>query len=147
MQPEEIKEKPKVEKKIPTPVEQWDILAAQVIAKELAPKGFKKLTSGSYRGIEIANHSTPGITKSTVRKCQNIGASLVRGYRERLKREIENMIAGHEHEKMKSQISLEKCAFWRFKERSSIKRTIAGQTEIIGAAKKILFKLNEVPIQ
>lgn len=118
MQPETIKQNG--QKKQPTPIEQWDILAAKVISQELAPKGFKKLTSGSYRGLEIANHSTPGITKATVRKCQSIGVGLVRGFREKLRNGFTELSKSRRDEQEMILAELKACSFWQFKKRRQL---------------------------
>lgn len=69
-----------------TPAEQWDQLAFTLMYQELAPKGFKKFTNGHWRGAEHAD--IPFLSKKTVQKCQKISAQLVRGYRDKVKKDL-----------------------------------------------------------
>lgn len=134
-------------KKQPTPMEQWDILAAKVISQELAPKGFKKLTSGSYRGIEIANHSTPGITKATVRKCQSIGAGLVRGFREKVRKELNELLSVREKQFDTLQGDLNKCHFYQFRKKADLKEEITHFRAMVGVLIIAINKLDSIDIK
>lgn len=73
-----------------TPIEQWDQLAYTLMYQELAPKGFKKFTSGHWRGSEHAD--IPFLSKKTVIKCQKISAQLVRGFRDKAKKSLAEQI-------------------------------------------------------
>lgn len=69
-----------------TPTAQWDQLAFTLMYQELAPKGFKKFTNGHWRGAEHAD--IPFLSKKTVQKCQKISAQLVRGFRDKAKKDL-----------------------------------------------------------
>lgn len=95
MQPETVtKTKDNLEvsrenKKEISPILQWDQVAFKLIQDVLAPKGYKQIHSGKWRGLRIANAEQPGIVKSKVNQCQKIAAQMVRAYRESVKARVE----------------------------------------------------------
>lgn len=88
-------EKPVSEQKpterVKDPIKDWDQVAAQLIRKELAPKGFSEIKHGPYRGKVKSNIEF--LPKEVVGRCQNISAQLVRVFRDRSKETIDNRIA------------------------------------------------------
>jgi hypothetical protein len=80
------KQKENLVKKEYSPSEQWDHLAFSVVINELAPKGFKEVKQGAYRGSVQAN--IPFLHKNAVVKTQKIAAQLVRGFRDRAKKDL-----------------------------------------------------------
>lgn len=90
-----VTEKPVSEQKsterVKDPIKDWDQVAAQLIRKELAPKGFSEIKHGPYRGKVKSNIEF--LPKEVVGRCQNISAQLVRVFRDRSKETIDNRIA------------------------------------------------------
>lgn len=72
------------------PIRDWDQVAAQLIRKELAPKGFSEIKHGPYRGKVKSNIEF--LPKEVVGRCQNISAQLVRVFRDRSKETLDNQI-------------------------------------------------------
>lgn len=139
MQPENIKVNAKAieqtfaPKKELTPVQQWDQLAFQIIYKELAPQGFKKITSGAFKGQQIAVCASPGLSKIKVTSVQRISAQLVRGFREKAKEQVAMQLGAVE-------IILDKTPFWHFIDRIELK-------ERIKVLQETKDRLNSTPIQ
>jgi len=99
------------------PLQQWDQLAFTLIYNELAKNGFKKVTSGGYRGLEIAKTNEPGLPKQRVTTCQRIAAQLVRDYRNKAK-----SLMKHQIETMKRELSRSK--WYQFRKKIEFKAAI-----------------------
>jgi hypothetical protein len=110
--------KPKKER---TPAQQWDELAFIVIGKELAPIGFKRVTGGKFRGLEIAKSDIPGLSKSSVTTCQKNAAQLVRGYREKLKKELTKELEVCEATRIGTQTEYSWCPWYKFKKKRKLR--------------------------
>lgn len=82
----EIKTRQESQNNILNTVKNWDELCYKAILSELAPKGFKESRDKRFRGTIISTLDM--LTKNRVDKTCKIAASLVRGYRENLRRAI-----------------------------------------------------------
>ena len=148
MQPE-TKQKVKAIESEPkiSPVEQWDQVAFKLIQDTLAPKGYKQITNGRWRGLRIVNAEQPGIVKSKVTQCQRISAQLVRTYRDKVRIEIEGRIANLDKWIKEEQAKLKACRFWQFKRKAELKgdlRSLFGQA---GSLQHLLRELDNIGIK
>jgi hypothetical protein len=124
MQPEV--EQPK--KKELTAIEQWDMLAFKVIGNELVPKGFKTQKNGKYRGTEYAE-----VPKKAVVRTQKIAAQLVRGYRDKLRKAIDEQISA-------GQMFSKTCKWWQFVLKRELNATITNLEKIKSELDKVDIK-------
>lgn len=153
MQPETIKVNGQtlngadIKKKEFSPTEQWDQLAFRVIYNELAPKGFKKLTSGAFKGQQIAVCAGPGLPKIKVTSAQRIAAQLVRGFREQAKKSIHKELDEAKIEFEKARNFSRECPWWRLKE--WYKRRSKGEywCALVDSYETLIEKLDNTPIQ
>lgn len=100
------------------PVKQWDQLAATLYKKELAPKGFSEIRRGPYKGSVQAN--IPFLPKHTVIRCQNIGAQLVRTYREKVKKELNDGVQSASERAKVYEEELKGVPWFRFGKRKEL---------------------------
>jgi hypothetical protein len=113
------------------PAQQWDQLAFTLMYQELAPKGFKKFTNGHWRGLEHAD--IPFLSKKTVQKCQKISAQLVRGFRDKAKKDLNVQI-----EEAKKNLSA--LRWYHFRARWEAKAVIETLNEVVKWIDKVSVK-------
>lgn len=147
MQPEARTKEPLPQevKKEQTPVQQWDALAIQLIVGELAPKGFKEIKRGPFKGTVVAN--LDHLTKVRVDKTAKIAAQLVREYRKRAIKALNSNGTALLNEYNEAKADLEKCGRWQFRKKAELrkKRDIAhAQFQIMTQA---IQQLNLISIQ
>jgi hypothetical protein len=130
-----------------TPTEQWDQLAFQVLYRELAPKGFKKVTGGSYKGQIIAVCDGPGLPKSKVTSAQKIAAQLIRGFREKTKKTLSDKIIQLEERFNKLDESYKKIPFWRYKKARRELDSLRHTQYTLIVYKDFIRLLDEMPIK
>jgi hypothetical protein len=135
------------EKREATPAEMWDQLSFKLIQQTLAPRGFKEIKSGHYKGLNIANTPAPGLEKSKVFQSQKLAAQLVRSYREKAKSKLKSIIKELDVWVKEDEIKLKACRFWEFRKKQDLKykiRSLYGQG---GSASRILHELDNISIK
>lgn len=146
MQPE-VKQKIEKPKKELTPDQQWDVLAYKVIESNLAPKGFKKVNNGKFRNLEIVNSDLPGLPKSKVQVCQRQAAQLVRGFREKVKKEYNDRLAKCERLEKDAINNRESCKFWQIGKRKQHQKEYEHFRNQIGIIQILINELDNVNIK
>lgn len=127
--------------------DQWDVLAFRLIQQTLAPKGYKELKSGSYRGLVVANSSQPGLVKGKVIDCQKISAQLVRTFRQKAKNQVSKIISELDTWAKEDQAKLKACRFWQFSKKTELKYKIRSLLGQAGSAQRILNELDNIGIK
>lgn len=127
------------------PSEQWDRVARQLMIQELAPKGFKVSKNKNYHGAMAAD--IPFLSNKTVGKCQSIACQLVRSYRDKAKKELDEMISAREEGRDEIQAQYRACWFFQFKKKAGLKTTIFGYNSMIGMLEITKNKLDQMPVQ
>jgi hypothetical protein len=150
MQPE-VKEKtatgektvvePKPKKEF-SPVEQWDQLAFSVIYNELAPRGFKTQKNGKYKGSEYVE-----VPKKTVIKTQKIGAQLVRGFRDKTKKEFQERLDAAKPLMTKYQTEWKECAWFRLKKKRLLRNKGEYYQALVDSYSEMIKVLENVSIK
>jgi hypothetical protein len=140
MQPE-VKE-PETKKKEFTSVESWDQLSFQVIYNELVPKGFKEVKNGHYRGTQYVE-----VPKKAVTRTQKVAASLVRGFREKLKEQLKKEIATNKGLFEAKKKEYETTKFWQFKKKKRAYRFANAFAGVIEALENVLITIDNTPIK
>lgn len=134
-------------KKELTPAQQWDMLAFKVVERGLAPKGFKKITGGKFRGVEITNSDLPGLPKSRVFQVQRQAAQLVRGFREKVKKEYNDRLAKCERLEKDAINNRESCKFWQIGKRKQHQKEYEHFRNQIGIIQILINELDNVNIK
>lgn len=107
-----------------TATQAWDKLAAESINSVLAPKGYEKITSGSYRGSEKAK-GLPFLSKKRVIDARGVAAMMVRSYRDALKDELRKRHKEYYEKKNEAIKRLDACKWWKFKEKKFLQEQIS----------------------
>jgi hypothetical protein len=148
----ELKEKSKIieetlkpKKKEFSPVEQWDQLAFSVVYNELAPKGFKKVNHGHYRGTECSN--LPILSKKRVQKVQKIAAQLVRGFRDKTKKEFQERLDAAKPLMTKYQTEWKECAWFRLKKKRLLRNKGEYYQALVDSYSEMIKVLENVSIK
>lgn len=126
------------------PIEQWDQVAATLIYKELAPKGFKKYQSGHWKGAEHAD--IPFLSKNQVGQCQKIASQLVRTFRDQVtfkgKKQLETV--NQEVTQLDAQYAL--CNFWEFKRKRNLRERLIRKIATAEIINDLLIELNNTKV-
>lgn len=138
---------PSGDKKDLAAVEQWDMVAFKLIQDILAPKGFKEVKNGTWRGLKIANALEPGLIKDKVNLCQKTSAQLVRSYRIRAKGKVNQIISELDTWIKDDQTKLAACQFWEFSKKTELKYKIRSLHGQAGSAQRILNELDNIGIK
>lgn len=97
-------------------IQAWDKLAAESINSVLAPKGFEKITSGSYRGSEKPK-GMPFLSKQRVVEARSVAAMMVREYRDALKKDLNDRLNYAQKKTDEATQLYSKLAWWDFKKK------------------------------
>jgi hypothetical protein len=126
-------------------VKQWDEVAATLMRKQLAPKGFSTIKVGPFKGRHKSNLEF--LSRETVGMCQNISAQLIREYRNRAKAKL-----NYRYERMleKSTIAaknLNACRFWEFGRKSEFKKEYSHYRDQCGLLDILISELDRVEVK
>lgn len=127
------------------PVVQWDQLAYRLVQQDLAPDGFKKIEGGTWRGSIIAKTKYPGLLKSQVNSCQVVSAQLIRTYRGKAQREVQEQLKKSMKLQDEAKVHYKATPFWRFKKKKRWYRLAcahAGYVEAYQECMGILLQLD-----
>jgi hypothetical protein len=126
------------------PIDQWDQVAASMIYRELAPKGFKKYQSGHWKGAEHAD--IPFLSKRQVGQCQKIAAQLVRTFRSELKAKTERHIVSIKAAIAENEGKLFQCRFWEYRKRRELVEKLTKQVERLDAFDDFMIELDKTSV-
>jgi hypothetical protein len=130
-----------------TAIEQWDHVAFKLVGDILAPKGFKEVKNGSWRGLKIANADQPGLVKAKVNQCQKASAQLVRTYRQKAKARLEVIYKEIEQWIKEDQRKYNACHFWEFRKKTELKYKIKSLLGQNGSVSRIIHELDNIGIK
>lgn len=132
-------------KSTPYPGKQWDQVAASLISKTLAPKGFHEVKRGPYRGKIVAN--VPFLQKPVVDKCCNLAAQLVRSFREAARKDMEAHEAFLDNWRKETEAEIKDCRFWQFRKKGMLKSRMSTIDAQRAATTHCIGRLNLVTIK
>jgi hypothetical protein len=126
-------------------LKQWDQLASTLYKRELAPKGFSEIKRGPYRGSVQSN--IPFLPKSTVTRCQNIGAQLVRSFREKVKSDLEKRLTEAEARQALAIKERDSLPFWNLIAKRKQQGTFEHYQNQIGLLHILINQLDQIGIK
>jgi hypothetical protein len=126
-------------------VKQWDEVAATLMRKQLAPKGFSEIKVGPFKGRHKSNLDF--LSRETVGMCQNISAQLIREYRNRAKAKL-----SYRYEKLNGRAlivsqKLSDCRFWEFGKKKELQREYAHYRDRCGLLDILIIELDKVEVK
>jgi hypothetical protein len=133
------------EKKV-LPAQQWDHLAFEIVSQTLAPKGFKKITNGAHRGATIARLDH-GLEKHQVQKCQRSVAQLVRSFRSKTKKSLQERLEKVEERSKSASDLFNKCKFWEIGKRGNLQKEYFHYRDQAGLLMLIINELDNIEIK
>jgi hypothetical protein len=129
-------------KRQPSPIEQWDILAFKAIGNELVPKGFKKQKNGKYRGTEYVE-----TTKKAVIRTQKVAAQLIRGFRDKTRKELEELLTLNKAQRDQYTSDWSKTPWYKFKQKRHNRRRGEYYHGVVDALEDAIETLGRVNIK
>lgn len=104
-------------------IEQWDAVAFKLIQQELAPKGYSEIKRGLWRGKVRSN--IPFLPKTSVVNCQKIAAQMVRTFRGKTLKELEELydLTVKHSEECKKEAA--ECHFWQLRKKRECRKMAA----------------------
>lgn len=130
-----------------TAAEQWDVLAYKLIQQTLAPKGYKEIKQGAYRGTVLANAKEPGLIKPKVMECQRLSAQLVRTFRQKALKGFKDRLAMCEKEQEKAIRLRDGAHFWQFKKKRSEQKVYEHYRDQSGLLTILINEIENLPIK
>lgn len=127
-----------------TTIKAWDQIAAQLILRELAPKGFKESNDKNYKGMKVANVHSHFLNHKKVGKCQQVSAQLVREFRGRVKAIIKIMMEEHKKFEEQAKSQRKECGFLQFRYKRILANAALLHKWIHESLDKILTELDYI---
>lgn len=127
------------------PVKQWDQLAATLYKRELAPRGYSEIKRGPFRGRVQSNIDF--LSKDTVIRCQNIGAQLVRSFRDKVRTELQGRMKDAEVKQNTAIKERDSLPFYKFKARRRQQEVYEHYRTQIGLLHILINELDTIGIK
>lgn len=140
-----LSEHHEIQNNISSTVKEWDKLCFQAIIPLLAPRGFKESTNKHWRGLVVAD--IPHLSKKKADQVAKTSASLVRGYRENLKKELKDQLRTVELAQMQWAKRLDESQWYKFSHRKMLRQSIAEQEQVRLKLLHLIVAIENIPIK
>jgi hypothetical protein len=137
---------PEKQKENLVPSQQWDHLAFEIVSQTLAPKGFKKITNGAHRGATIARLDH-GLERHQVQKLQRSVAQLVRSFRSKTKKSLQERLQKVEERSKSASDLFNNCKFWEFKKKGLLQKEYFHYRDQCGLLMILINELDNIEIK